>query len=503
MNAQQSDSSPDSASGRSWVRWILIAAGIIAIAGIIYAFQFLQGTSSLALLRDNEETATPQPQTATLTQASPIIAVDMGSSQILTVVGAGWPPVTDVVIGLAAGTSVNPSSATTDEFYELGMVTSTRDGTFTTNLAWESGMPAGNKSYVLAFVPNRDYRAAASLSLAVAATPSLSQRPSATPPALPTPQVYVLPTPIPLPTIPTSTPFPTLALPTYSATEFSLSPRLSPAPTGRDSYEPDDTAEEASYIALGETQIHSFFPTGDVDKVRFRMKPGRHYRVYTHNLGLGVDTKLILAVGANTCVPDDCQNDDTTLETLASEVTFVAEADAIGFATIINLDQYGESKTYRLTFDIFEPPPTATASWTPVPSRTPVPSQTPTITPTPFPTNTWTPSPEPAASATPAPTPTLVELIAPGNLSCHPDSPTSITVSWADYTVGETGFRIEQSPDGQTWHEVATAGANGTGSTISGLVPATQYWFRVRAHRESDNVFSEYSNAASCTTPSK
>lgn len=503
MSAQQSDSSSDATAGKSWMRWVFITAGIVAIVGIVYVFQSMGDTSSLAFLGRDRETAMPPPQTATATQLSPIIAVDMGSSQILTVVGASWPPVTDVVIGLAAGTYVDPSSATTDEFYELGMVTSTREGTFTTNLVWETGEPAGDASHVLAFVPNSEYRATASLPLPVAATPPPTQQPSPTAPALPTPRSFVLPTPLPLPTIPTSTPFPTLALPTYAATNFSSSPRFTPAATGRDGYEPDDTAEEASYIALGETQIHSFFPTGDVDKVRFRTKPGRHYRVYTQNLGLGVDTKLILAVGANTCVPDNCQNDDATLETLASEVTFVAEADGIGFATVINLDQYGEGKTYRLTFDVFEPPPTASATWTPIPSQTPTPSRTPTITPTPFPSSTWTPSPVPAASATPGPTQTPAELIAPGNLSCHPTSPTSITVGWADYTVGETGFRIEQSPDGQTWNEVATTGADETNTTVTGLTPGTKYWFRVRAHRESDNVFSGYSNVANCTTPSQ
>lgn len=493
-----------SASGQSRKRAVLVVAAVIVvagiIAGIIFGFQFLRDGPSLALLQRGSATPTVQHQTATPAELSPAIAVDTSASPVFTVSGEGWSPVTDVVIGLMPEAEEEPNSGRMDEFHEVGAVTTTREGTFFANFMWETQMPASNDTHVLAFVPGTQHRAAAPFDL-YQATPTPVPTPTITLPALPTPRTFVLPSPIPLPTIPTSTPFPTLALPTFAAPESSAPLEFTPAPSGRDGYEPDDTAEEASYIALGETQTHSFYPTGDVDRVRFRIKPDRRYRIYTDNLALGVDTKLILAVGATGCEPEDCQNDDVTIETLASEVTVVSAADGIGWATVINLDQYGESKTYQLTFDVSKPPPTPTPSRTLTPSTTPTPSKTPTITPTPLPTYTWTPSPTPAASPTLAPTPTPAELIAPGNLSCQPAGPTNITLQWADYTLGESNFRVERSTDGETWTEVATVGANATNASVPELAPDTRYWFRLRAHRESDDVFSPYTNVVSCTTP--
>ncbi len=471
-----------SASGQSRKRAVLVVAAVIAVAGIILGFQFLRDGPSLALLQRERTTPTAQHQTATPSEMSPAITVDTSASPIFTVSGEGWSPVTDVVIGLMPEAEEAPNSGRMDEFHEVGAVTTTREGTFFANFMWETQMPAGNDTHVLAFVPGTQHRAAAPFNLHPA-TPTPTPRPTITLPAPPTPRTFVLPSPIPLPTIPTSTPFPTLALPTFAAPASSVPLEFTPAPSGRDGYEPDDTAEEASYIALGETQTHSFYPTGDVDRVRFRIKPDRRYRIYTGNLALGVDTKLILAVEATGCEPEDCQNDDVTIETLASEVTFASAADGIGWATVINLDQYGESKTYQLTFDVSKPPPTPTPSRTLTPSTTPTPSKTPTITPT------------------PAPTPTPSELIAPGNLSCQPASSTSITLQWADYTVGESDFRIEQSTDGETWSEVTTVGANATNASVQELAPDTRYWFRLRAHRQSDDVFSPYTNTVSCTTP--
>jgi len=55
------------------------------------------------------------------------------------------------------------------------------------------------------------------------------------------------------------------------------SPEPVEGPTGTpipgDAYEPDDATPRP--IGLGETQGHSFYPTGDVDKVEFAVKPGR------------------------------------------------------------------------------------------------------------------------------------------------------------------------------------------------------------------------------------
>ncbi|MFQ5857070.1 MAG: fibronectin type III domain-containing protein [Anaerolineae bacterium] len=487
-------------AGLSRTRLALVASAIIIVVGLAYLLGVRQSSSSGTTAAEDEATATFQPPAAAILDRPPVIALDTSSSPVVTVIGEGWFPVTDIVIGLVPDANVSPDNLTADKFDRLATVTTTREGTFTANFVWEAQIPTTDETRVLAFVPGTQYWAVATLDV-LEPTSTPIRLSTVTLPAIPTVRPLVLPTPIPLPTIPTRTPFPTLALPTIVVPLITLAPQFPAIPSGRDAFEPDDVAEQASYIALGETQTHTLFPVGDVDKVRFRVKAGRHYRVYTHSLDLGVDTKLILAVqDATSCVPDTCENDDAGMDTLASEVTFVSTVDGIGYATVINLDQYGEDKTYQLTFSTFKPPATSTATHTPTASRTPTPSQTPTITLTPTPSHTWTPSPPPPATSTPATTPTPSELIAPGNLSCQPADSTHITLQWADYTVGESDFRVEQSTDGQAWTEVTVVGANTTSATLAELQAGTQYSYRIRAHRESDNVFSPYSNTVSCTT---
>ncbi|MGB9879275.1 MAG: serine/threonine-protein kinase, partial [Anaerolineae bacterium] len=74
-----------------------------------------------------------------------------------------------------------------------------------------------------------------------------------------------------------------LATPTFT---------MSPTPVFTDAFEPDDVNPKP--IALGETQRHNFYPSGDVDRVSFRVKAGRVYGVITSDLAIGVDTVVIV-----------------------------------------------------------------------------------------------------------------------------------------------------------------------------------------------------------------
>jgi len=67
-----------------------------------------------------------------------------------------------------------------------------------------------------------------------------------------------------------------------------------------DKYEPDDTDETASPIAISEGQTHNFYPDGDVDKVRFGVKEGLLYALGTRNLITGTDTSITVAIFTDT-----------------------------------------------------------------------------------------------------------------------------------------------------------------------------------------------------------
>jgi hypothetical protein len=91
-------------------------------------------------------------------------------------------------------------------------------------------------------------------------------------------------------------------------------------------------------------------------------------------------------------------------------------------------------------------------------------------------------------------------LLAPTGLHPAAASDAHIDLAWTDNS-DESDFHIERSPNGSTgWTEVGTVGLDVTNYSDSGLNPATTYYYRVRAHRHSDNQYSGYSNVASCTT---
>ena len=133
--------------------------------------------------------------------------------------------------------------------------------------------------------------------------------------------------------------------PTPSITPTNAPPTVTPSPTQdlRDIYEPNDT--EPNAIAIGEAQIHNFYPDGDVDKVGILVKNGRFYQILTSQLGVGVDTAVTVEFNGETW-----QNDDYDLpgsDNFASAVCFPAEVQGTAVATINNMgQQFGPSKTY-------------------------------------------------------------------------------------------------------------------------------------------------------------
>ena len=130
--------------------------------------------------------------------------------------------------------------------------------------------------------------------------------------------------------------------PTPAAT---LPPTATPVPTVdlRDIHEPNDI--NPSPIAVGEAQIHNFYPIGDIDKVGFLVKNGRFYQLLTSQLGVGVDTAVTIDFNG-----ESWSNDDYDLlgsGNFASSVCFPAEADGTAIATISNVaQQFDPSKTY-------------------------------------------------------------------------------------------------------------------------------------------------------------
>ncbi len=78
---------------------------------------------------------------------------------------------------------------------------------------------------------------------------------------------------------------------------------------------------------------------------------------------------------------------------------------------------------------------------------------------------------------------------------------TEIRLGWTDGSTDESDFHVERSPNGiSEWVEIATAGANATSYTDTGLTCGTVAYYRIRAHWHPDNRFSSYSNIVNATT---
>lgn len=133
--------------------------------------------------------------------------------------------------------------------------------------------------------------------------------------------------------------------PTPTITPTNAPPTVTPSPTVdlRDPYEPNDI--DPNPIAVGEAQIHNFYPNGDLDKVGFLVKNGRFYQILTSQLGVGVDTAVTVNFNGQTWSNDDY--DVPGSGNFASAVCFAAEADGTAVATISNVgQQFDPSKNY-------------------------------------------------------------------------------------------------------------------------------------------------------------
>ena len=87
---------------------------------------------------------------------------------------------------------------------------------------------------------------------------------------------------------------------------------------------------------------------------------------------------------------------------------------------------------------------------------------------------------------------------APTNLSATPVSSSRIDLAWTDNATGEQGYKVERSPDGVSFTQIATVGASVTSYASTGLLASTAYTYRVRAYDGPND--SAYSNAAAATT---
>jgi Fibronectin type III domain len=73
-------------------------------------------------------------------------------------------------------------------------------------------------------------------------------------------------------------------------------------------------------------------------------------------------------------------------------------------------------------------------------------------------------------------------------------SSSQINLHWNDNSSNETQFLIERSPNGTSFTQVVTVGANVLSYSATGLQSNTRYYFRVRATNSAGN--SAYSNTA-------
>ncbi len=88
---------------------------------------------------------------------------------------------------------------------------------------------------------------------------------------------------------------------------------------------------------------------------------------------------------------------------------------------------------------------------------------------------------------------------APSTLNVTPISPSQINLTWTDNSTNEDGFKIERSPDGANFTQIATVPAGVTAYSNTGLAASTLYYYRVFAYNVAGNSASP-SNTASATT---
>jgi hypothetical protein len=94
---------------------------------------------------------------------------------------------------------------------------------------------------------------------------------------------------------------------------------------------------------------------------------------------------------------------------------------------------------------------------------------------------------------------------APTGLAATATSPTQIALTWTDNSAIENHFHLERCAGAgcTSFAEVAAPAANAAGTTNAGLQENTIYRYRLRSHRHSSQLYSDYSAIATATTPLK
>ena len=89
-------------------------------------------------------------------------------------------------------------------------------------------------------------------------------------------------------------------------------------------------------------------------------------------------------------------------------------------------------------------------------------------------------------------------LATPTDLSASNIGSTQCTLSWNDNSSQESGYDIEFSTDGTNFNPWTTAAADSTSYDVTGLIPQSDFWFRVKAADGGDE--SAASNVVEVTT---
>jgi len=88
---------------------------------------------------------------------------------------------------------------------------------------------------------------------------------------------------------------------------------------------------------------------------------------------------------------------------------------------------------------------------------------------------------------------------APTGLAASTTSSSAITLTWADNSGNETGFKIERSPNGvDTWTGIYTTSSSAIMYSNSGLTYNTTYYYRIRSYNTAGN--SNYTTVVYATT---
>ncbi|MEO6807853.1 MAG: fibronectin type III domain-containing protein [Isosphaeraceae bacterium] len=106
-------------------------------------------------------------------------------------------------------------------------------------------------------------------------------------------------------------------------------------------------------------------------------------------------------------------------------------------------------------------------------------------------------TPTATATATTYAAPTVPA--APSDLGATVVSSSQVNLTWTDNSDNETGFILEQSPNGSSgWTQIASPAANANSYNATGLIAETLYFYRIKA--VNDTGSSAYSTTATATT---